>query len=143
MSSWKLSSALVQALKFGFACGSPQHLMQTSLNRSGRVCLYASLITCFPVLTPRVREGPHWASCKVDLRQIISYKHVHITAELVLSIKLCEIYMCSLSCLFNTKVPISGVMCHFISRFLSCEDHNILIFSALLFNSPGNPFLWY
>lgn len=33
-----------------------------------------------------------------------------------------------------------GVMCHFISRFLSCEDHNILIFSAQLFSSPGNPF---
>ena len=54
------------------------------------------------------REGQHWVSHKADLRQIISYKCVRITAEFVLSIKLCEIYMCSFSCLFNTEVPTSG-----------------------------------
>lgn len=100
-----LSSTLLLALKFVFVpqiwCKHPSTTWSWS--------------TPLPLLFLRSQfwlllsgEGQHWVSHKADLRQIISYKCVRITAEFVLSIKLCEIYMCSFSCLFNTKVPISG-----------------------------------
>lgn len=53
-------------------------------------------------------ESQHWGSCKEDIRQIIRVMNVcsfHLSLYFLSGyVK----YVCSFSCLFNTKTPISG-----------------------------------
>lgn len=53
-----LSSTWLPALKFAFALGFSQHLMQRDLNQSELAYLSASLVIRFLILTPIVQRKP-------------------------------------------------------------------------------------